>query len=182
MSNMNRRDFLKISAGLAAGGVPLVADAQTPAPATSWNPEKGAKLRVLRWKRFVQGDDDQWAKNTQKFTEQTGIEVRVDNEGWEDVRPKAAVAANIGAGPDIILSTNDDANLYPEKLLDVTDLANYLGKKYGGWYDVCRDYLQPDGKRGSACRSAAPATRSSIARAREGGGLRQRSRKTRPAS
>jgi multiple sugar transport system substrate-binding protein len=64
--------------------------------------------------------------------------VRVDNEGWEDVRPKAAVAANTGAGPDIILSTNDDANLYPDKLLDVTDLAEYLGKKYGGWYPAVR--------------------------------------------
>ena len=64
--------------------------------------------------------------------------MRVDNEGWEDVRPKAAVAANTGAGPDIILSTNDDANLYPDKLLDVTDLAEYLGKKYGGWYPAAR--------------------------------------------
>jgi len=71
----------------------------------------------------------------------------VDNEGWEDVRPKAAVAANTGAGPDIILSTNDDANLYPEKLLDVTDLAEYLGKKYGGWYPACEAYLRPDGKK-----------------------------------
>jgi multiple sugar transport system substrate-binding protein len=44
------------------------------------------------------------------------------------------------------LSTNDDANLYPEKLLDVTDLAEYLGKKYGGWYPACEAYLRPDGK------------------------------------
>ena len=85
--------------------------------------------------------------NVKKFTEKTGIEVRVDHEGWEDVRPKAAVAANTGAGPDIILSTNDDANLYPDKLLDVTDLAEYLGKKYGGWYPVCQQYLKPDGKK-----------------------------------
>ncbi len=59
-----------------------------------------------------------------KFTEKYGIEVRVDTEGWEDVRPKAAVAANIGAGPDIILATNDDAHLYPEKLVDVTDVCD----------------------------------------------------------
>ncbi len=64
----------------------------------------------------MQGDEDQYLANVKKFTEKTGIEVRVDHEGWEDVRPKAAVAANTGAGPDIILSTNDDANLYPEKL------------------------------------------------------------------
>ena len=80
--------------------------------------------------------------NVKKFTEKYGIEVRVDNESWEDVRPKAAVAANAGAGPDIILSTNDDANLYPDKLVDVTDVCNYLGKKYGGWYPVCEQYLQ----------------------------------------
>src|SRR5258706_1339175 len=85
--------------------------------------------------------------NVRKFTEKTGIEVRVDNEGWEDVRPKAAVAANTGAGPDIILSTNDDANLYPEKLVDTTDLCEYLGKKYGGWYSSCEAYLKPDGKK-----------------------------------
>ena len=59
MSNLNRRDFLKISAGLAAGSVPLISDAQTSAPAMAWKPEKGAKLRVLRWKRFVQGDEEQ---------------------------------------------------------------------------------------------------------------------------
>jgi multiple sugar transport system substrate-binding protein len=113
----------------------------------AFKPEKDAKLRVLRWSRFVQGDIDAYMANVKKFTEKTGVEVRVDNEGWEDVRPKAAVAANTGAGPDIILSTNDDANLYPEKLVDVTDLCDYLGKKYGGWYPSCEAYLKPDGKK-----------------------------------
>ena len=76
MSNMNRRDFLKISAGVAAGGVPLLAEAQGKAGA-SWTPEKGAKLRVLRWKRFVQGDEDMWMKNTAAFTQRTGVENRM---------------------------------------------------------------------------------------------------------
>ena len=93
--------------------------------------------------------------NVRSFSEKFGVEVRVDHESWEDVRPKAAVAANVGSGPDIILSTNDDANLYPDKLVDVTDLANYLGKKYGGWYPVCEQYLKPDGKSGSASPWAA---------------------------
>ena len=154
--SMKRRDFLKITAGVAAGAVGGLGGADAlaqraakggAAPALNLKPEKGAKLRVLRWKRFVAGDEDQYMKNVAAFTKKTGIEVRVDNESWEDVRPKAAVAANVGSGPDIILSTFDDANLYPDKLLDVTDVANYLGAKYGGWYDVCRQYLQPDGKR-----------------------------------
>ncbi|MEO8186179.1 MAG: extracellular solute-binding protein [Burkholderiaceae bacterium] len=148
MKQWKRREFLKTSAGVAAGATAgpfiWVKDANA-----QWSntPEKGAKLRVLRWKRFVQGDEDQYLANVKKFTEKTGIEVRVDAEGWEDVRPKAAVAANTGAGPDIILSTNDDANLYPDKLVDVTDVCTYLGKKYGGFYPVCDPYLRPDGKK-----------------------------------
>jgi len=145
----NRRDFLKTTAGVAAGTMAGTLLAPGIVSAQSWSnqPEKGAKLRVLRWKRFVQGDEDAYMANVKKFVDKYGIEVRVDHEGWEDVRPKAAVAANTGAGPDIILSTNDDANLYPEKLVDVTDVAEYLGKKYGGWYPVCYNYLRPDGKK-----------------------------------
>ena len=151
MSDFNRRKFLEGSATVAAaasigGGAAVFAPAAY-AQNLTFKPEKGAKLRVLRWSRFVQGDIDQYMKNVAAFTAKTGIEVRVDNEGWEDVRPKAAVAANTGAGPDIILSTNDDANLYPDKLLDVTDLAEYLGKKYGGWYPAVQQYLRPDGKK-----------------------------------
>ena len=151
MTEFNRRKFLEGSAGVAAAAsfgtgsalfAPL-AQAQT----LTLKPEKGAKLRVLRWSRFVQGDIDQYMKNVAAFTAKTGVEVRVDNEGWEDVRPKAAVAANTGAGPDIILSTNDDANLYPDKLLDVTDVAEYIGKKYGGWYPAGEAFLKPDGKK-----------------------------------
>ena len=65
---------------------------------TSFKPEKGAKLRVLRWKRFVQPDEDMWLANTKKFSEKYGIPVRTDNENWEDVRPKAAVASSAARG------------------------------------------------------------------------------------
>jgi multiple sugar transport system substrate-binding protein len=148
MPHFTRRKFLQgtsVAAGVSATGPMIwVKDAHA-----QWNsaPEKGAKLRVLRWKRFVQGDEDAYMANVKKFSEQFKVEVRVDHEGWEDVRPKAAVAANVGSGPDIILGTNDDANLYPDKLVDVSDLANYLGKKYGGWFPICEQYLKPDGKK-----------------------------------
>src|SRR5436309_8443185 len=90
MSN-KRRDLLKAGAGLAASAtLPMIWAKNAHA---QWNsqPEKGAKLRVLRWSRFVQGDIDQYMKNVQAFTAKYGIEVRVDSESWEDVRPKAAV-------------------------------------------------------------------------------------------
>jgi multiple sugar transport system substrate-binding protein len=151
MSGIDRRKFLEgtalTAAALGTGGTLFTTFAHAQTPTLTYKPEKDAKLRVLRWSRFVQGDIDAYMVNVKRFTEKTGIEVRVDNEGWEDVRPKAAVAANTGAGPDIILSTNDDANLYPDKLLDVTDLGDYLGKKYGGWFSAGEQFNRPDGKK-----------------------------------
>lgn len=144
----NRRKFLQqTSAGAAAVSLPMMWPASAQAQQWTNQPEKGARLRVLRWKRFVQGDEDAYLANVKKFSDKYGIDVRVDHESWEDVRPKAAVAANTGAGPDIILSTNDDANLYPDKLVDMSDVADYLGRKYGGWYPACEAYLRPDGRR-----------------------------------
>jgi len=143
MGDVTRRDILKagvaVTAAAAAGSTLAAAG---PARAATWSgkPEANASIRVLRWKQFVQGDIDAWTELTKKFVDQTGIKVRVDTESWEDIRPKAAVAANVGAGPDLIIGTNDDPHKFPDKLIDMTDLATYLGEKYGGWYDVCKRY------------------------------------------
>lgn len=147
MTRFTRREFLASSAALAAASaIAPRAFAQGAPGGLLHTPEKDAKLRVLRWKRFVQGDEDMWTANTKKFTQLTGVEVRVDNEGWEDVRPKAAVAANVGSGPDIIIGWFDDPQQYPDKLNDISDIADLLGKKHGGWYDVCKRYGMRDGK------------------------------------
>ena len=144
MERFTRREAIKAlgAATVAAAGPSGMISSGRASAASEYRvvPEKGAKLRVLRWKRFVQGDEELWLANTRKFTEQTGIEVRVESENFEDIRPKAAVAANVGSGPDIIIGWYDDPHLYPDKLVDLTDLANYLGEKYGGWYEICRRY------------------------------------------
>jgi len=146
MTRITRRRFLQASALAGATlGAPMLAR-DSLAQDLSFKPEPGAKLRVLRWKRFVQGDEDQWMANTRAFTEKTGVAVTVDNENWEDLRPKAAVAANVGSGPDIILSTNDDSHQYPDKLLEIGDLCEYLGKKYGPWYPSALAYGKSGGR------------------------------------
>ena len=112
-------------------------------------PEKGAKLRVLRWKRFVQGDEDQYmAEHRRSSREKTGIEVRVDNEGWEDVRPKAAVAANVGSGSrHHPVARYDDAQPVSGQA-GRRDRRLQLSRRQVRRLvsDVCKQYLQPDGK------------------------------------
>ena len=140
MNDITRRDALKAGGATVAAAL-LPSDVVQAAP--TWNgpaPEPGAQIRVLRWKQFVQSEFDSFAANTKKFADQTGVKIRVDAESWDDIRPKAAVAANVGGGPDIIMGTNDDPFKFPDKLLDMTDLAEYLGAKYGGWYPVTRKY------------------------------------------
>ncbi|MBV8166274.1 MAG: extracellular solute-binding protein, partial [Alphaproteobacteria bacterium] len=147
MSDINRRDALKIGAGAAALGA-LGPQAVQPAQAAEWTikPEANAAIRVLRWKRFVQGDEDKWMENTANYTKATGVKVRVDHEGWEDMNPKAGVAASVGAGPDVIVGWMDTPHLYVDKLVDLTGLATYLGDKYGGWYDAPKKYATNKGK------------------------------------
>ena len=148
MRSVTRRDALKaLGAATLSAGSGMTLEPKTSAAAElRYPPEKGAQLRVLRWKRFVQGDEDVWLSNSRKFTEQTGVPVQVESVNVEDLRPKGAMAASVGAGPDIIVGATDMPQLYPDKCVDLTDLASYLGQKYGGWYDVCQRYCTLDGR------------------------------------
>jgi multiple sugar transport system substrate-binding protein len=104
--------------------------------------EKGAELRILRPAKFVDPDEVFWRANTKKYTEATGIPVRVDFVSWEDIRPQLAVTANTGAGPDVVVGFSADPQVYANKLVDLTDLAGYLGAKYGGWFRLAEIYGQ----------------------------------------
>jgi multiple sugar transport system substrate-binding protein len=134
---ITRRDVLKAGAavgGLAAlQGADLNSWAQAWAQSAPWKPEKGAKLQVMRWKRFVQAEEDAFLALVAAFTKATGVPVTVVSESLDDVQPKASVAANTGQGPDIFWGLYSLPHLFAAKCMDVTDVADYLGKKYGGW-------------------------------------------------
>src|SRR5271165_2113071 len=121
MNGITRRDALK--AGAAAAGAAIIGNVAARA-APTWNgpaPEPGAQLRVLRWKQFIQSEFDSFTANTNKFVEQTGVKIRVDAESWDDIRPKAAVAANVGGDcglrTDVIPAFGVDA-YFDTRLLD----------------------------------------------------------------
>jgi multiple sugar transport system substrate-binding protein len=136
-SKFTRRDALKAGAALAGTGAleatNLAAFAAAWAQNAPWKAEKGAKLQLLRWKRFVQAEEDGFMALVAAFTKATGVPVTVLNESLDDVQPKASVAANTGQGPDIFWGLYSLPHLFPAKCMDVTDVAEYLGKKYGGW-------------------------------------------------
>ncbi|MCA3301842.1 MAG: extracellular solute-binding protein, partial [Roseomonas sp.] len=140
MTNIiTRRSILGAGVGmaaLAAGGEAL-AQIQTRGDASVAAPrlpiENGATLRILRPVRFVAPDEEIFRANAARFTQQTGVQVRVDFVGWEDINQQTAVTANTGAGPDCIIGFGDAPHIYVDKLVEVSDIAEYLGRKYGGW-------------------------------------------------
>src|ERR1700694_2433234 len=139
-NGITRRDALNLglsAAALAATGASAQPAASTvkvaDVPAPLLTIEKGATLRMLRPVRFVKADEDVFRANAAKFTEKTGVEVKVDFVGWEDINQQTAVTSNSGAGPDIIIGFTDAPHIYSDKLIELTDVADYLGKRYGGW-------------------------------------------------
>jgi multiple sugar transport system substrate-binding protein len=151
MVEFTRRGVLKAGAVAAAAGAAsqagLLEWAKAWAEEAPWKPEAGAQLSILRWKYFVQSEDDAFVQLVDAFTKATGVKVIISRESYEDVQPKASVAANTGAGPDIFWGLYSLPHLFPEKCLDVTDLADYLGKKYGGWVDSAVKYGKGSGSK-----------------------------------
>src|SRR6201991_1586831 len=151
-NDITRRDALALgvsAAALAATGASAqtastikAADVAAPKLAI----EKGASLRMLRPVRFVQADEDVFRANAAKFTKDTGVEVKVDFVGWEDINQQTAVTSNSGAGPDIIIGFSDAPHIYIDKLVELTDVADYIGKRYGGWLPLAQRY----GKKGKS--------------------------------
>ena len=149
-SDITRRDALALgasAAALAATGAAAQGTSQATSnvkaadvAAPSLPIEKGASLRMLRPVRFVQADEDVFRANAAKFTQKTGVEVKVDFVGWEDINQQTAVTSNSGAGPDIIIGFSDAPHIYVDKLVELTDVADYLGKRYGGWLFLAQKY------------------------------------------
>ncbi|HWW49862.1 MAG TPA: ABC transporter substrate-binding protein [Xanthobacteraceae bacterium] len=141
----DRRSVLKGGAAAAAAiaamsSEQLLGYAKAWAQNAQWKPEAGAKINLLRWKRFVEAEDVAFMKMIDAFQKATGVQVTVSNESYDDIQPKASVAANTGQGLDMVWGLYSLPHLFPEKCRDVTDVANYLGKKYGGWAPSASPY------------------------------------------
>jgi len=155
MAEFTRRDSLKLGAmALGAAALPAgsaladVNDVPTAnAKPLDYKLEAGAALHVLRPAKFVDPDQKYWDINTKKYTQATGIEVKTDYLSWEEMRPQEAVTANTGAGPDIIIGFSSDPQIYASKIREMTDLADYLGAKYGGWFKLAELYGQKWGSK-----------------------------------
>jgi len=151
MTSLTRRGLMKVGAGLATAGAftgsAFLEWAKAWAQTAPWTPERGAELSLLRWRYFVQAEDETFAAAVDAFAKASGVKINIIRESTDDVQPKASVAANIGTGPDLFWGFYSLPQLFPNQCLDLTDVADYLSQKYGGWAPSAIAYGKAAGNR-----------------------------------
>ncbi len=132
-ASVSRRHFLALSTCAVAGGVEsIVAARRAPAHA------QGTRLHLLQWSHFVPAADTLFEAQAKEFGKQASVEVKIERINQNDLQARATAAIQSGAGPDIIILANNHAHLYEASLVDVSDVAEDIGGKQGGWYDYAK--------------------------------------------
>jgi multiple sugar transport system substrate-binding protein len=135
--SIGRRAVLKsagvVTAAGAAGGIrSVLGHAQAPAAA------QGTTLHLLQWSHFIPAADQLFEAQAREFGKQAGVEIKIERINQNDVQARATAAIQTGAGPDIIILANNHPHLYDNALVDVSDVAEDIGSKQGGWYDYAK--------------------------------------------
>jgi multiple sugar transport system substrate-binding protein len=131
-ARVDRRHFLKTTAGAAAGLSGLTTGR---APAFAQRRE----LTMLSWNHFVPASDEELRRQAEAFGKQAGVTVRVDTIAHLQLPAKFAAEAQAQSGHDMIQATTSTTFLYENQLVDVADVVDDLGKKYGGWYPFSKE-------------------------------------------
>ncbi len=130
----------------AAAGASVLDWAHAWAQDAPFKPEPGASLSFLRWSPFLEAEGRATADNIRAFTQATGVQVKQEQVWQDDVHSAVSVAANVGSGPDLAWVLHTTPHQFPDKLLDLGDVAQHIGPKYGGWYPLIEQYGRSEGR------------------------------------
>jgi multiple sugar transport system substrate-binding protein len=130
-----RRTFLKGAAAAAAaaslGGIPGILQAgQAPAY------PKGTKLHLIERANFIDTADKMILAQAAEFGKLMGVEVLVERISQNDVMPRATAAIASQSGPDIIRVMDNYPHLLANGLVDLSDIAEEVGKAQGGYPEI----------------------------------------------
>src|SRR5712664_1254202 len=131
---LNRRQFIKVTgtaAAVATTGVEGILAAHR-APAYA----QGTKLHIVRWVDFIPEADVELKRQAPEASKALGAEVTFEFINANDPQPRITAAIQSGSGADIIQMLWNWPQLYANGLLDVSDVADPIGKAQGGFYEV----------------------------------------------
>ena len=144
MSRINRRKALKLAgtgALATAGGMAgILATGRSPALAQQ------KTVHWLRWVDFVPASDTLLRKELLPQAEkELGMKITLETVNGNDLQPRATAAIQSSTGPDLIQAFNNYTYIYANSVVDLSDLAEDLGKREGGFYKYARSICS-DGK------------------------------------
>jgi multiple sugar transport system substrate-binding protein len=132
---VSRRSLIKgAMAGVTGGTLLTMLDARK-APAQI----KGTSLRMLVWSHYVPAYDVWFDKYCKEWGDKVGVKVRVDHIPHLELPARYAAEFAAGAGHDLIYFVGQIlTGQYYRNLVDLSDVADGIGKKHGGWLDAAK--------------------------------------------
>jgi multiple sugar transport system substrate-binding protein len=145
MRRIQRRKLLKLSgvSTLAAGGglTGILASGRAPAYA------QGTALHWLKFVDFVPVSDQLLkGKLKDECQKALGISLTVETINGDGVQARITSAIQAKTGPDIMMTVNNWAQLYADSVVDVSDIAEPVGKAQGGYFETAHAVAN-DGKK-----------------------------------
>ena len=138
MSKFTRRQFIgTTAAGVAAAPHMWVRGAEAQAQ---------KQVSVLTWSHFVPAYDkwfDQWG---QEWATKNNVKLTIDHIPHLNIPAKIAAEVATQSGHDIVQMAGSGTEKFGPALMDVQDLADKLGNKYGGWTPLAANYSSYKGK------------------------------------
>jgi multiple sugar transport system substrate-binding protein len=126
----SRRHFVKTAAvGTASASLLAMLDARQ-APAQI----KGTTLRLLQWSHFVPAYDVWFDNFVKEWGDKNGVKVRVDRIPHLELPSRLAAEFAAGSGHDLVYFVGTIlTGLYYKHLVDLSDISERIGQKWGGW-------------------------------------------------
>jgi multiple sugar transport system substrate-binding protein len=157
---ITRRKLVSSAARLVAATslAPIAAacvGAPSPSPAASGSASPGASgsaklsgsLSILIWSHFVPAYDDYLKKFADSWGSKNGVSVVIDHVNQADLPARAAAESASKSGHDIFAHFAQGLPaLFENDLVDITDICEAAGQKYGGWLDAAVSIGKVNGK------------------------------------
>src|SRR5947207_10810837 len=92
-------------------------------------------MSVVHESSFIKAFDDFFAKTlAPQYEKLTGIKINYEPVSVGSMLTRLTTIIETKAGPEIVATGVNWPHLFDAGLVDVTDIANEVGKKLGGWH------------------------------------------------
>src|SRR5258706_16321761 len=130
MARFTRRKFLQASGAGLAG---VLASHQAPVFAQQ------SQVHWIKWNDFVPASDELLRKSMlPEAMKALGIKINLETVNGNDLQPRVTSAIQSGTGPDVFMLFNNHPHIYGSSAVDVSDVAEAIGKAQGGYYNVAK--------------------------------------------